>query len=107
MAFEPVVFVVDDDQRACKSVCALVRSLGLRAEAFSSAEEFLARYTPDSQGCLVTDVRMTGMSGLELQDRLAEKGVRHSRDRAYGLSANTLHRPRHEGRGGNAAGEAV
>ena len=46
MAFEPVVFVVDDDARARNSVCALVRSLGLRAEAFSSAEEFLARYRP-------------------------------------------------------------
>jgi two-component system, LuxR family, response regulator FixJ len=76
MASEPVVFVVDDDERACKSVCALVRSLGLRADAFSSAEEFLKRYVPGSPGCLVTDVRMTGMSGLDLQDRLAEQGIR-------------------------------
>jgi len=76
MVFEPVVFVVDDDQHACKSVCALVRSLGLRAEAFSSAEEFLTRHTRGCPGCLVTDIRMTGMSGLDLQDRLAEQGVR-------------------------------
>jgi FixJ family two-component response regulator len=76
MAFEPAVFVVDDDERARKSVCALVRSLGLRAESFSSAEEFLAHYTPGSPGCLVTDVRMIGMSGLDLQDRLIEQGIR-------------------------------
>jgi two-component system, LuxR family, response regulator FixJ len=76
MAFEPVVFVVDDDQQARKSVGALVRSLGLPAEEFSSAEDFLARYTPGAPGCLVTDIRMTGMSGLDLQDRLAERGIR-------------------------------
>lgn len=76
MAFEPVVFVVDDDVRARNSVCALVRSLGLRAEAFSSAEEFLARGTSGCPGCVVTDIRMAGMSGLDLQDRLAEQGVR-------------------------------
>lgn len=61
---------------ARKSVCALVRSLGLRAEAFCSAEEFLARYTPGCAGCLVTDIRMIGMSGLDLQDRLIEQGIR-------------------------------
>jgi FixJ family two-component response regulator len=76
MAFEPVVFVVDDDERACKSVCALVRSLGLRAEAFSCAEDFLTHHTRGCPGCLVTDIRMTGMSGLDLQDRLVEQGIR-------------------------------
>lgn len=76
MALESTVFVVDDDERARKSVCALVRSLGLRAEAFSSGEEFLARYKPGCPGCLVTDIRMIGMSGLDLQDRLAEQGIR-------------------------------
>ncbi|MGO8689677.1 MAG: response regulator transcription factor [Thermoguttaceae bacterium] len=76
MEFEPTVFVVDDDERARKSVCALVRSLGLRAEAFPSAEEFLARCTPGRPGCVVTDVRMVGMSGLDLQDKLIERGIR-------------------------------
>jgi FixJ family two-component response regulator len=76
MAFEPTVFVVDDDERARKSVCALMRSLGVRAEAFSSAEEFLAGYTRGCPGCLVTDIRMLGMSGLELQDRLIAEEVR-------------------------------
>jgi two-component system, LuxR family, response regulator FixJ len=76
MEFEPVVFVVDDDEKARKSVCALVRSLGLKAEAFSSAEEFLAREVSTCPGCIVTDIRMIGMSGLDLQDRLNELGVR-------------------------------
>jgi FixJ family two-component response regulator len=72
---EPTVFVVDDDRMARESVCALVRSLGVRAESFASAEEFLAAYTADRPGCLVTDVRMLGMSGVELQQRLIDDGV--------------------------------
>jgi FixJ family two-component response regulator len=72
---EPTVFVVDDDRQARESVCALVRSLGVRAEGFPSAEEFLEAFTPDRSGCLVTDVRMFGMSGVELQQRLKKDGV--------------------------------
>jgi FixJ family two-component response regulator len=72
---EPTVFVVDDDRQARESVCALVRSLGVRAESFSSAEEFLEAYEPHLPGCLVTDVRMFGMSGIELQQKLREDGV--------------------------------
>jgi len=71
----PTVFVVDDDEQARMSVCALVRSMGLRAEAFSSAEEFLASYHEAPPGCLVVDVRMLGMSGLELQEELIRRGV--------------------------------
>ncbi len=75
MPVEQTVFVVDDDRQARESVCALVRSLGLRAESFASAEEFLAAFTPDLAGCLVTDVRMLGMSGVELQQKLNEAGA--------------------------------
>lgn len=75
MSAEPTVFVVDDDEQARKSVCALVRSMGMRAESFASAEDFLNRYTPDRPGCLVTDYRMLGMSGLELQEELARRGI--------------------------------
>ena len=75
MPVEQTVFVVDDDRQARESVCALVRSLGLRAESFASAEEFLAAFTPDCAGCLVTDVRMLGMSGVELQQKLNEAGA--------------------------------
>lgn len=66
----PIVFVVDDDEQARTSVCALVQSMGLRAEAFSSGEEFLDAYDESGPGCLVVDVRMLGMSGLELQEEL-------------------------------------
>lgn len=76
MTDEPTVFVVDDDELARTSVCALVRSMGIRAESFSSAEEFLNHYVEGRPGCLVTDVRMLGMSGLELQERLRELDIR-------------------------------
>lgn len=76
MSNRSAVFVVDDDEQARKSVCALVHSMGVPAESFSSAEEFLDRYTEGRAGCLVTDVRMFGMSGLELQAELARRDVR-------------------------------
>ncbi len=76
MTSEPTVFVVDDDQLARESVCALVQSMGVSAEAFPSAEDFLEHYVDDRAGCLVTDVRMMGMSGLELQDKLQELRIR-------------------------------
>jgi FixJ family two-component response regulator len=75
MVGEPTVFVVDDDEQARKSVCALVRSMGIQAESFASAEEFLDRYEGRRQGCLVTDVRMLGMSGLELQEELNRRNA--------------------------------
>ena len=75
MANEPTVFVVDDDELARTSVCMLVRSMGVRSHSFSSAEEFLDYYVPGWPGCLVTDVRMLGMSGLELQRALTARGV--------------------------------
>jgi FixJ family two-component response regulator len=75
MATDPTVFVVDDDALGRESVCALVRSMGIRAESFSSSEEFLGRYQKGQSGCLVTDVRMMGMSGLELQEKLKELDI--------------------------------
>lgn len=70
----PIVFVVDDDHSARGSVCALVQSMGLDAQPFSSAEDFLEAYSPSQAGCLVTDIRMMGMSGLDLQETLNEMG---------------------------------
>ncbi|MEM1069365.1 MAG: response regulator, partial [Planctomycetota bacterium] len=75
MSEEPTVFVVDDDEGARNSVRALVRSMGVRAETFSSAEAFLEGLDPSRPGCLVTDVRMLGLSGIELQEKLAADGV--------------------------------
>ncbi|HEX3999425.1 MAG TPA: response regulator [Pirellulales bacterium] len=68
------VFVVDDDPAARESVAALVGSHDLAAQTFASAAEFLAAYEPRQPGCLVVDVRMTGMTGLELQQELTARG---------------------------------
>jgi len=69
------VFVVDDDEPSRKSVAALVRSMGVAVRDFASAEEFLAALEPDWRGCVVTDVRMVGLSGLELQQELRRRGA--------------------------------
>jgi RNA polymerase sigma factor (sigma-70 family) len=71
MESEPVVFIVDDDASVRKSLERLVRSVGLRGETFASAPEFLQRAAADGPSCLVLDVRMPGVSGLALQERLA------------------------------------
>ena len=76
MEREATVFVVDDDEAARVMLQFLFGSVGLRAEGFASAEEFLQQYDPDQPGCLLLDVRMPGMSGLELQKQLACRGSR-------------------------------
>jgi two-component system response regulator FixJ len=68
------VYVVDDDPAARESVLALVKTKGVPAVGYSSAEEFLAAYAPDMTGALVLDVRMPGISGLELQQQLRSAG---------------------------------
>ena len=71
----PIVFVVDDDESVRTSIRFLLKSVGLDNQAFASAAEFLAAYDPAQPGCLVLDVRMPGMSGLELQDQLNLRGA--------------------------------
>ncbi len=71
---KPVVFVVDDDEAICRSLCLLIEDIGLDVKTFNSAQEFLGAYTPSQPGCLVLDVRMSGMSGLELQAKLESLG---------------------------------
>ncbi len=71
---EPTVFVVDDDPGVGDSIRLLLRSVGLPSEVFRSAIEFLKAYDLERAGCLVLDVRMPGMSGLDLQARLQEMG---------------------------------
>ena len=71
---EPRVFIVDDDQGVRESVRILMRSIGVKSETFSSADDFLDKYDGDKPGCLVLDVRMPGMSGLELQEQLTSLG---------------------------------
>jgi FixJ family two-component response regulator len=67
---EPTVFVVDDDPAVRDSLALLLRSVGLNGEAFASAQDFLEAHDAERPGCLVLDVRMPGMSGLELQQQL-------------------------------------
>ncbi len=69
---ETTAFVVDDDAAVRASLELLLRSIGLRSETYSSASEFLEAYDAARPGCLVLDVRMPGMSGLELQEKLDE-----------------------------------
>lgn len=71
---EITVFVVDDDQAVRDSLALLVHSVGLQVETFASAGDFLDAYRPDRPGCLITDIRMPGMSGLELQEQLCADG---------------------------------
>ena len=71
----PAVFVVDDDDAVRDSLRELLDSVGLEAETFASARDFLDAYDPPRPGCLVLDIRMPGMSGLELQERLNERDV--------------------------------
>lgn len=68
---EPIVFVVDDDASVRKGLERLIKSVGLEVETFASAREFLHRGRYDGPGCLVLDVRMPGLSGLDLQKELA------------------------------------
>ena len=71
---DPTVFVIDDDQAMRRSMKWLVESVGLQAEVFESAAGFLEAYDPQRPGCVVIDVRMPNMGGLELQERLAQLG---------------------------------
>lgn len=72
---KPIVYVVDDDPSVRKALERLLRSAGHDAKTFASALEFLDFSHPDAPGCLVLDIKMPKLSGLELQDRLAEKGI--------------------------------
>ncbi len=73
----PTVFVVDDDSAVRESLDSLLRSVGLRVESFSSASEFLRQKAPEAPACLVLDVRLPGLSGLDLQREMlgAERAV--------------------------------
>ncbi len=72
---EAAVYIIDDDTAVRDSLELLVRSAGLRARTFPDARAFLAELDAELAGCVITDIRMPGMSGLELQDRLLARGV--------------------------------
>jgi FixJ family two-component response regulator len=73
---DPVVFVIDDDRMIREGLQSLIRSVGLRVETFASAQGFLGAKRPDAPACLVLDVRMPGLSGLDLQLKLRDGGIR-------------------------------
>jgi FixJ family two-component response regulator len=69
------VFIVDDDPSICEALCDLIEAAGLATRHYSSAEAFLQAWIPDLAGCLLLDVRLPGMSGMELLGKLAESGM--------------------------------
>jgi len=75
VTIEQTVFIVDDDVAVRDSLALLLGLKGYRTAIFSSAEDFLAAYRKDWRGCLVLDIKMGGMSGLELQSRLASQAI--------------------------------
>jgi FixJ family two-component response regulator len=72
----PVVFVIDDDDLVRAAIQGLLKSVGLRSETFGTPQEFLRRKRPDAPSCLILDVRLPGISGLDFQRELADAGIR-------------------------------
>jgi two-component system, LuxR family, response regulator FixJ len=72
---KPSIMVVDDDSGVRNAMRILLKSVGLESVLYSSAQEFLAAYQPSQPGCLLLDIRMPGMSGLELQQQLNLRGA--------------------------------
>jgi len=70
------VFVVEDDESVCEAICNLLDAVGLRSKHFGSCEEFLDQWRGDPRGCLVLDVRLPGLTGVEFQEKLTNSGIR-------------------------------
>jgi two-component system response regulator FixJ len=75
MSADAIVHVIDDEDDVRQALALLLRSVGLKSRTYASAQEFLASHEGGGPGCLVVDVRLPGMSGLELQERLANAGI--------------------------------
>lgn len=69
------VFVIDDDESVCRALRLLIQSVGLNIETYASAQAFLDAYNPAKWGCIVLDVRMPGVGGLDLQNILPQRGI--------------------------------
>jgi FixJ family two-component response regulator len=72
---QPTVFVIDDDASVRDAIKGVVKSVGLRAETFGSAQDFLRKWQPDGPSCLVLDVRLPGLSGLDFQHELTRANI--------------------------------
>lgn len=100
MSSNPLISIVDDDESVREAIESLIKSVGYKAQVFESAEQFLDRNNIEEESCLILDVKMPGMSGLELQRRLATEGYQipiifisaHSDDktRAQALAAGAV-----------------
>jgi len=98
----PLISIIDDDEALCSSLVDLLRSVGYRAEQHNSAEAFLASPNPSRVDCILADIHMPGMSGLDLLRRLHERGImtpvilitalpdKHLDDEATALGAQCL-----------------
>jgi FixJ family two-component response regulator len=75
-ANSPTVFVIDDDDLVRAAIQGMLKSVGLRSETFGAAQEFLRSKLPDGPSCLVLDVRLPGVNGLDFQHELTEAGIR-------------------------------
>jgi FixJ family two-component response regulator len=73
---DPTVFVIDDDDLVRAAIQGLLKSVGLQAETFGTVQQFLSNKRPDGPSCLVLDVRLPGVNGLDFQRQLADSGVR-------------------------------
>ncbi|EPN16252.1 LuxR family DNA-binding response regulator, partial [Pseudomonas syringae pv. actinidiae ICMP 18804] len=74
-AEEPIIYVIDDDLSVRSSLEDLLASVGLRSLLFGSTKEFMEASRPDAPGCLILDIRMPGMSGLDFQEHMAKSGI--------------------------------
>ena len=84
-----IVYVVDDDDSICRALRRLLKSAGYHTRTFTSAEAFLDQISDNSDGCLVLDIQLPGMSGFELQETLIAKGL------AYRIIFMTAHDNNH------------
>ncbi len=76
LAAAPAVFVIDDDASVRAAIHGMLKSVGLQSETFATPQEFLQSKRPDGPSCLVLDVRLPGVNGLDFQHQLAEAGIR-------------------------------
>ena len=102
---EPLIYIVDDDAAVCDSLTLLLKSVKLKAQAYRSAAEFLEHYDPEQHACLVADIRMPGMSGLELQAVLDQNQIVFNRSSIGRKMAVLLDRPGRKA--GQFAGRSV
>ena len=107
MTGTPIVFVVDDDPSVRSSLKFLLSTVGLQVESFDSADAFLRKTLPDAPSCLVLDVRLPGLSGLDFQRELTAKNITYPDYLSHRPWGHSNERSRHEGRGRRIPHQAI